>query len=371
LGKSPPKRTRRQLDPIGPCDVRTRALYTKSTAALVPDPSPLRPLHADDSAALRALAESRGRLEAQVHRRIVGQDAVVDLLLCCLFAGGHGLFVGVPGLAKTMLVSALAEALDLEFSRIQFTPDLMPADITGSEVLEEDAATGKRMFRFVAGPVFCNLLLADEINRTPPKTQAALLQSMQERRVSAGGTTHRLPPPFHVFATQNPIEQEGTYPLPEAQLDRFMLQIVVDYPDAEAERQIVAMGGAEPADIEAVLSPVELLAHQDLVRRIPVPQSVVDHVVDLLRASRPASESAPTAVKELLRWGAGPRAGQQLISAAQARAALDGRPAVTVEDARALAPAVLEHRLVRSFVAESRGVTTREIMSEILGAVEL
>jgi MoxR-like ATPase len=357
-------------DRRAPCDVRTWALYTKSTAHHVADSSPVRPLHADDSTALRALAESRKRLEDQVHRRIVGQSEVVDLLLCCLFAGGHGLFVGVPGLAKTMLVGALAEAMDLEFSRIQFTPDLMPADITGSEVLEEDAATGKRVFRFVAGPVFCNLLLADEINRTPPKTQAALLQSMQERRVSAGGTTHRLPPPFHVFATQNPIEQEGTYPLPEAQLDRFMLQIVVDYPDEDAERRIVAMGSADPADIESVLSPVELIAHQELVRRIPVPQSVVDHVVELLRASRPASDTAPAAVKELLRWGAGPRAGQQLIAAAQARAALDGRPAVNVHDVRALAGAVLEHRLVRSFVAESRGVTTREIMGEILGAVE-
>lgn len=320
-------------------------------------------------AALGALAQSCDRLRAEVGRRIVGQREVVDLLLCCLFAGGHGLFVGVPGLAKTLLVSSLAEALDLEFSRIQFTPDLMPADITGSEVLEEDAATGKRQFRFVSGPVFCNLLLADEINRTPPKTQAALLQAMQERRVSAGGTTHRLPPPFHVFATQNPIEQEGTYPLPEAQLDRFMLQIVVEYPDAEAERQIVAMGNAPAVEVSPVLSPTDLLAHQALVQRIPTPESVVGYIVDLLRSSRPGDDASPTAVKELLRWGAGPRAGQQLVTAARAHAALAGRPAVTIEDVRALAGPVLEHRLVRSFTAQSRGVSSAEIMAEILAAV--
>jgi MoxR-like ATPase len=324
---------------------------------------------ADDSHALRELAETRARLLRQVHRRIVGQPEVIDLLLVCLFAGGHGLFVGVPGLAKTLLVSSLAEGMDLEFSRIQFTPDLMPADITGSEVLEEDAVSGRRTFRFVPGPVFCNLLLADEINRTPPKTQAALLQSMQEGRVTAGGHTHRLPPPFHVFATQNPIEQEGTYPLPEAQLDRFMLQIVVGYPDADAERRIVAMGTAPVEALEPVIDPAALVRHQELVRRIPVPPSVVDHVVALLRASRPEDAAAPTAVRELVRWGAGPRAGQQLLSAAQARAALDGRGAVSVPDVRGLAGPVLEHRLVRSFLAESRGVSSSEILGDILRAV--
>jgi MoxR-like ATPase len=335
----------------------------------VPDTSTIRALEDDDSTALASLAEARQRLLEQVHRHIVGQEHVIDLLLTCLFARGHGLFVGVPGLAKTLLVSTLAEALDLEFSRIQFTPDLMPSDITGSEVLEEDANTGKRHFRFVTGPVFCNLLLADEINRTPPKTQAALLQAMQEGRVTAGGKTHRLPPPFHVFATQNPIEQEGTYPLPEAQLDRFTLQISVDYPDLESERRIVALGTAETAAIEPVLTPAELLQHQELVRRIPVPPSVVDHVVALLRATRPDDDSAPAAVRELLRWGAGPRAGQQLIGASQAHAALAGRPAVTVDDVRTLAGPVLEHRLVRSFAAESRGVKTGVIMQEILEAV--
>jgi MoxR-like ATPase len=335
---------------------------------LVPDPATLTALPADDGAALRDLAAARSRLLEQVHRRIVGQADVIDLLLVCLFARGHGLFVGVPGLAKTLLVSSLAEAMDLEFSRIQFTPDLMPADITGSEILEEDAS-GRRTFRFVHGPVFCNLLLADEINRTPPKTQAALLQSMQEGKVTAGGHTHRLPPPFHVFATQNPIEQEGTYPLPEAQLDRFMLQISVEYPDLEAERQIVALGTSPVDELDRVITPVQLLAHQELVKRIPVPPSVVDHVVALLRASRPDDPSAPTAVKELVRWGAGPRAGQQLIAAAQARAALQGRAGVSVEDARELARPVLEHRLVRSFAAESRGVGSGEIMEAILDAV--
>jgi MoxR-like ATPase len=337
----------------------------------VPDSVPQDPLPADDAAALHSLAEARTRLVDEIHRRIVGQAHVIDLLLVCLFARGHGLFVGVPGLAKTLLVGSLAEALELKFSRIQFTPDLMPADITGSEVLEDDAQTGRRSFRFVAGPVFCNLLLADEINRTPPKTQAALLQSMQEGRVTAGGKTHTLPPPFHVFATQNPIEQEGTYPLPEAQLDRFMLQIIVGYPDLEAEKKIIAFDPNEADALTPVLSPEQLLRHQDLVRRIPVPGSVVDQVVGLLRASRPEDPSAPKAVRELVRWGAGPRAGQQLLAACQARAALAGRAATSVDDVRALAGAVLEHRLVRSFAAEARGVGTDEIMHEILSALRL
>ena len=326
---------------------------------------------AEDASALQALARTHEALLDQIEKRIVGQREVIELLLTCLFAGGHGLFVGVPGLAKTLLVSSLAEAMDLEFSRIQFTPDLMPADITGSEVLEEDQATRKREFRFVPGPVFCNLLLADEINRTPPKTQAALLQAMQESRVSAGGKTHPLPLPFHVFATQNPIEQEGTYPLPEAQLDRFMLQITVDYPDAEAERRIVAMGPADQTSLSAVLTPAELTRHQAFVRQIPVPESVVDHVVKLLRASRPDEAECPPAIRELLRWGAGPRAGQQLVSAAQARAALDGRPAATIEDVRSLASPVLQHRLVPSFAAESRGVTSVEIMRRLLETVSV
>ncbi len=323
----------------------------------------------DDTAALKALASTHERLVEQIERRVVGQREVVEQLLIALFAGGHALFVGVPGLAKTLLVSSLAEAMDLEFSRIQFTPDLMPTDITGSEVLEDDPETGRRSFRFVPGPVFTNLLLADEVNRTPPKTQAALLQAMQESRVSAGGKTHPLPLPFHVFATQNPIEQEGTYPLPEAQLDRFMLEIDVDYPDEEAERKIVAMGAAPRAELVPALTPAELLQHQALVRRIPIPDSVVAHAVSLLRASRPTDDSCPAPLRELLRFGAGPRAGQQLVTAAQARAALDGRDAVTISDVRRLAAPVMRHRLVPSFAAESRGVGIDEVIAMLLESV--
>ncbi len=336
-----------------------------SPSAATADPGPLG---RSDAAALDALARTHERLLEQIERRVVGQREVVELLLVALFAGGHALFVGVPGLAKTLLVSSLAEAMDLEFSRIQFTPDLMPTDITGSEVLEEDQS-GRRSFRFVPGPVFCNLLLADEINRTPPKTQAALLQAMQEAKVSAGGKTHPLPPPFHVFATQNPIEQEGTYPLPEAQLDRFMVEILVDYPDEDAEKQIVTMGLGERPTLTPVLTPAQLLELQALVRRVPVPPSVVDHVVALLRTTRPQEDRCPPALRELLRWGAGPRAGQQLVLAAQARAALDGREAVSVADVRALTPAVLRHRLVPSFAAESRGVGPDALLARVLEAV--
>src|SRR5690606_7513204 len=251
----------------------TRAFPTRRSADLTGTP---------DTVALGTLARTHARLLEQIERRVIGQREVVELLLISLFAGGHALFVGVPGLAKTLLVSSLAEAMDLEFARIQFTPDLMPTDITGSEVLEEDGR-GRRSFRFVPGPVFCNLLLADEINRTPPKTQAALLQAMQEARVSAGGKTHPLPPPFHVFATQNPIEQEGTYPLPEAQLDRFMVEILVEYPDEEAEKQIVALSLSERPSLTPVITPAQLLELQALVRRVPVPPSVIDHTVALLR----------------------------------------------------------------------------------------
>jgi len=297
----------------------------------------------------------------------VGQREVVDQLLVCLFAGGHASLVGVPGLAKTLLISTLADSMDLEFSRIQFTPDLMPSDITGSEVLD-GGPSGERSFRFVGGPIFANLILADEINRTPPKTQAALLQAMQEQRVSAGGKTHDLPRPFHVFATQNPIEQEGTYPLPEAQLDRFMMEIHVGYPDEDDERRIVSLPMEAPAAIQAVLTPAALIEHQDFVTRIPVPEAVVEHLVRLLRCTRPEDELCPAELREFTRWGAGPRAGQQLLRAAQAKAALAGRPAVTVSDVRELATPVLRHRLVPSFVALSRGVDTDKLLEMALTA---
>ncbi|RMG99606.1 MAG: MoxR family ATPase [Deltaproteobacteria bacterium] len=322
-----------------------------------------------DIAQLASLAEARDRIVAAVHEVVVGQGKVVDQLLVALFGSGHALFVGAPGLAKTLLVSTVAHTLDLEFSRIQFTPDLMPADITGSEVLDEDPATGRRTFRFIPGPVFCNILLADEINRTPPKTQAALLQAMQEGRVSAGGKTHALPSPFHVFATQNPIEQEGTYPLPEAQLDRFMLEIRVDYPDPEAEKAIVARGEDPPAPAP-VLSPAELVRHQALVRRLPVPPSVVEYVVHLLRATRPSDPSCPADVRRLVRWGAGPRAGRQLVTAARARAALAGVPAARIEDVRALARPALRHRIVPSFAAEAEGIDPERIVDRVLEAVD-
>jgi MoxR-like ATPase len=297
------------------------------------------------------------QLRARVHQRIVGQDAVIDGLINCLIAGGHGLFVGVPGLAKTLLVSTVAEATGLSFSRLQFTPDLMPADILGSEVLEEDRASGTRSFRFIKGPVFAQLVLADEINRTPPKTQAALLQAMQEGRVSVAGKDHDLGRPFHVFATQNPIEQEGTYPLPEAQLDRFLMQLEVHYPSAEEERKIAALSDADlSAPIAPVWSAERLLAIQAMVEEIAVDESVIDAAVALVRRSRPASD-APDLVQQYLRWGAGPRASRFLVRAARARALMAGRPAADLSDLRALAPAVLGHRLIPNFKAESEGLT--------------
>ncbi len=315
---------------------------------------------------LAALALCHEKLREQIERRVVGQRAVVELLLTTLFAGGHALFVGVPGLAKTLLVSSLAQATALEFARVQFTPDLMPSDITGTDVLEEDPSTGKRSFRFLPGPVFTNLLLADEINRTPPKTQAALLQAMQEQKVSAGGRTHRLPPPFQVFATQNPIEHEGTYPLPEAQLDRFMLEISVGYPGEQDEREIVAMAARGEIAIEAVLGPAELIAYQRVVRSVPVPANVVAYIVEVLRRSRPSDPSCPPKLRELIRWGAGPRAGQLLMLAAQARAALTGSLVVTRDHIRELAPAALGHRMVLSFAAQSRNIGVEEVMRELL-----
>ena len=334
------------------------------------DSSPVTALPTDDGEALRSLAEAREQLMREVHRKIVGQDAVIDLLLTCLFARGHGLFVGVPGLAKTLLVSSLAEALDLDFSRIQFTPDLMPADITGSEVLEEGEG-GRRAFRFVAGPVFCNLLLADEINRTPPKTQAALLQSMQEGKVTAGGKTHRLPPPFHVFATQNPIEQEGTYPLPEAQLDRFMFNITIGYPDEEEEVEIIRRTtSTQVAQPQPCLASEDVLKVQQLVREAPVADHVIRYALRLVRATRIKEHSAdnpkPQIVRDYLAWGAGPRAGQNLILAAKAKAVLSGSFHVTPEHVKSVAKPVLRHRIICNFNAEADGVTTDDVIDRLL-----
>ncbi len=316
---------------------------------------------------VQRLTQARTAIANELGKRIVGQAQVIDQLLITLFARGHGLFVGVPGLAKTLLVSSLSEVLSLDFKRIQFTPDLMPSDITGTDVLETDAQSGSRQFRFVRGPVFTNILLADEINRTPPKTQAALLQAMEEGRVTAGGVTHPLSPPYHVFATQNPIEHEGTYPLPEAQLDRFMLQIDVSYPNASEEREIVARTTAGlPAPLSPVLNRSQITELQDLVRRVPVAPHVIDHAVDLVRRSRPNEASAPDLVKRLVSFGAGPRASQALVLAAKARAVLQGRFAAEIEDVRALAHPVLRHRLVPSFRAEAEGVRADGVIDQLL-----
>jgi MoxR-like ATPase len=324
----------------------------------------------DDLAATQEIAAAKKAILAQVQKRIFGQEDVIEHLLIALFSRGHCLMMGVPGLAKTLLVSTLADVLDLKFNRIQFTPDLMPADITGTDILEEDHTTGKRFFQFIKGPVFCNLLLADEINRTPPKTQAALLQSMQEYQVTAGGRTYALDLPFQVFATQNPIEQEGTYPLPEAQLDRFMFHVEVGYPTADVEFEIVrrtTAGTKEP--LERVMGPEQILALQELVYRVPVADEVIRYAVALVRATRPDGERAPEAVRQYLAWGAGPRASQYLIIGAKARAILDGRYAADIEDVRALAPPILRHRLLTNFQAEAEKVSSDDVIRELLAKV--
>ena len=335
-----------------------------ASTAPAPEPTP------EDLQAVASLAEARASIVQQIEKRVVGQHEVVESLLIALFSRGHCLFVGVPGLAKTLLISTLAEVLNLSFNRIQFTPDLMPSDITGTDILEEDKATGRRAFRFLQGPLFANIILADEVNRTPPKTQAALLQAMQEFKVTAGGRTYPLEQPFLVFATQNPIEQEGTYPLPEAQLDRFMFLVDVGYPTAEEEVQIVkSTTGAPPPPLQKVLSPERILALQALVRRVPVPEHVVRYAVDLVRNTRPKEPGVPDFVQKNVAWGAGPRASQYLVVAAKARAVLQGRYVASVEDVRALARPVLRHRVLPNFTAESEGVTSVKLVDQLLGTV--
>jgi MoxR-like ATPase len=316
---------------------------------------------------LERLAAARRALVAQVGQRIIGQRDVVDGILTAVFSGGHALLVGVPGLAKTLMVQTVAEALELKFSRIQFTPDLMPSDITGTEIIEEDTTTGKRGFRFVRGPVFANIVLADEVNRTPPKTQAALLQAMQEHQVTAAGQTHPLPAPFFVLATQNPIEQEGTYPLPEAQLDRFMFELRVGYPSREEEETIVDATTADHATkITPVLTAEDVLALQHLVRRIPATKALVGAAVALVRMTRPDDAGAPDFVREYVSWGAGPRASQYLVLGAKALAALEGRPAPDYEDLKRVAPLVLTHRLVVNFAAEAAGKAAPDLVAELV-----
>ena len=320
---------------------------------------------------LSDLAATRDTLMRELRKRIVGQDAVIELLLTALLSRGHGLFIGVPGLAKTLLISSLAETLGLNFNRVQFTPDLMPSDITGTDVLEVDPATGKRSFHFVRGPLFCHILLADEVNRTPPKTQAALLQAMQEREVTAGGKTHQLEPPFLVFATQNPIEQEGTYPLPEAQLDRFMFSIAVTYPSFDEELEIVqrTTGGEEPT-IEQVLDRETLCRYQEAVLSIVVAPEVLRHAVSLAGATRPGSGRGPDTVERYVSWGAGPRASQHLILGAKARAALDGRAHAGIEDVNALAHAVLGHRVLINFQGEAERISASDIIDAVLNHLQ-
>jgi MoxR-like ATPase len=329
------------------------------------------PTETDDLRAVQELAYARNAIVEQIEKRVVGQREVVDHLLIALFSRGHCLFVGVPGLAKTLLISTLADVLNLSFNRIQFTPDLMPSDITGTDILEEDKATGHRAFRFMHGPLFANIILADEVNRTPPKTQAALLQAMQEYRVTAGGRTYPLALPFLVFATQNPIEQEGTYPLPEAQLDRFMFLVDVGYPSAEEEVEIVksTTGGAQPK-LEKILSPERIIALQDLVRRVPVPDHVVRYAVELVRNTRPKEPGVPDFVAKNVSWGAGPRASQYLVLAAKARAILNGRFVAAVEDVRALARPVLRHRVLPNFTAESEGITSVKLVDQLVASVK-
>jgi MoxR-like ATPase len=319
---------------------------------------------------VQRVAKAREMLLNEVHKVIIGQDEMIEQMLICIFARGHCLTIGVPGLAKTLTVSTLAKALHLKFSRIQFTPDLMPSDITGTEIIDQDPATGQRYFRFVKGPIFANIVLADEINRTPPKTQAALLQAMQEYEVTVAGKTYPLEQPFFVMATQNPIEQEGTYPLPEAQLDRFMLSIHIGYPSRDEEREIV-MTTTQPQrkDINPVLSGKDILWIQHLVRQVPASQHMVDYAVDLVRATRPKDPSAPEFVKNYLAWGAGPRAAQNIILTAKARAILHGRYAVTAEDVRAVVFPVLRHRIFTNFNADAEGIDVDRIIERILNTV--
>ncbi|MCX6979105.1 MAG: AAA family ATPase [Verrucomicrobia bacterium] len=320
-----------------------------------------------DVAAIDELRELNGRIRAELGKIIVGQHTVIEQLLTCIFARGHALLMGVPGLAKTLLVHSLADLMSLNFNRVQFTPDLMPSDITGTEILQETDQPGRRAFEFVKGPIFANIVLADEINRTPPKTQAALLQAMQEQKVNAGKHSFTLEKPFFVLATQNPIEQEGTYPLPEAQLDRFMFLINVGYPTAEEELQIAksTTGGAMPV-LEKILHASDILRFQEVVRRVPVPEHVYEHIVKLVRKCRPAGEEAPDWIKKWVMWGPGPRAVQYLVLGAKARAVLQGSYLARLEDVHAVAEPVLAHRILVNFHAESEGISSVEVIRRMI-----
>lgn len=325
----------------------------------------------DDLAAIERCRTAYQKIHAEMARVIVGQSQVIDEILMALFCDAHVLLIGVPGLAKTLMISTLAKVLRLDFKRIQFTPDLLPGDITGSEVIEEDRATGRREFRFISGPVFTNLLLADEINRTPPKTQAALLQAMQEREVSAGRQTMRLERPFLVMATQNPLEQEGTYPLPEAQLDRFMFNTYVDYPsDAELADIVIKTTGQQSGEVEPVMDRADIEQIQGLIRRVPIARPVIDYVVRLSALTRPGHPQSPTFVKDFVSWGCGPRAAQYLALGAKAHAVLHGQAHASIEGVRAVAPSVLRHRIALNFNGQAEGLTANKIVEKLLAAVK-
>jgi MoxR-like ATPase len=317
---------------------------------------------------LEKFRKHRELMIEELHKVIIGQEAVIEQILAAIFTGGHCLLVGVPGLAKTLTVSTIAQILDVQFKRIQFTPDLMPSDITGTNVLDEND-TGRREFRFVEGPVFTNILLADEINRTPPKTQAALLQSMQEHEVTVGQTTYKLPEPFFVIATQNPIEQEGTYPLPEAQLDRFMFNVKVDYPNLAEEEKILSASSGERQEVRKVLSAKAILYLQKQISAIETGPLTINYVARLVRATRPGDPSSPKFVRDLVDWGAGPRAGQFLIAGGKAMAAMDGRPSVSMQDIRRVAVPVLRHRLSTNFQAQAEGMTSETVIARLLDEV--
>lgn len=320
----------------------------------------------NDVELVQKLNKKIAEVKSEIAKIIVGQDEIIDQLIIALMSKGHCLLVGVPGLAKTLLIKTLAEVMDLKFSRIQFTPDLMPSDITGTEVLEEDQLSKKRNFRFIAGPVFANMILADEINRTPPKTQAALLEAMQEHKVTAAGVTHQLPEPFFVLATQNPIEQEGTYPLPEAQLDRFMFNLWLDYPTYEEEIKVVqTTTSGYDAKLNKVVSAEEILVFQDLIRRVPVADNVIQFAVKVANMTRPVNGNSPEFIKQWITWGAGPRASQYMILAAKSRAVIQGRFTPNIDDVKAAMLPVLRHRIITNFSAEAEGISAIDIIKKL------
>ena len=326
----------------------------------------------DNIKIVEKLNQSRDQLFDMISKVIIGQKDVIDHLFIALLCKGHVLLEGVPGLAKTLLIKTLSDVLDLKFNRIQFTPDLMPSDITGTDIIEEDQSTSKRSFRFFKGPIFANVILADEINRTPPKTQAALLEAMQEHRVTTGGNTYELDQPFFVLATQNPIEQEGTYPLPEAQLDRFMFNILIDYPSKDEEIQIVkTLTTKESATLDKVISKDELQSYQELIKHVPVADNVIEYAVQLVSMTRPSDESSPQITKDWLDWGAGPRASTFLIMAAQAKCLLTGKSTPDIDDIKDIAKPVLRHRIITNFTAEADGISKEDVLDQLIAQIKI